>query len=90
LNQLIDYLNCGSVIKRLHDTADFVVTKNSDISNIPFLHKYPLQGTKALEFQDLCKVVDLMKNKAHLTTDGLVQIKKTIKDGMNTGRISIE
>jgi hypothetical protein len=48
--RLVEYLNCGSVIKRLHGTADFVVKKYPDISNIilPFIHKYPLQGAKAL------------------------------------------
>jgi hypothetical protein len=34
---------------------------------------------------DFGKVVELMKNKAHLTSEGLEEIRK-IKSGMNTGR----
>lgn len=49
------------------------------------LNNYPLIGAKLLDYQDFCKVVELMKNKAHLTPEGIVQIKN-IKDGLNTGR----
>jgi hypothetical protein len=34
---------------------------------------------------DFCKVVELMKNKAHLTSEGLEDIRK-IKSRMNIGR----
>jgi hypothetical protein len=63
--RLVEYLNCGSVIKRLHGTADFVITKYPDISNI-ILPFYPLQGAKALDFESFwnTKVADLMR---HLT-----------------------
>ena len=64
--------------------------------------KYPLLtpgvGNKKFNFQDFCKVAELMKDKAHLTDSppllggnhpvgdsGLEQIRK-IKAGMNTGR----
>jgi hypothetical protein len=45
------------------------VGKFSDIEEkiIPFFQKYPLQGTKRLDFEDLCKVVKLMNQKSHLT-----------------------
>jgi hypothetical protein len=39
-----------------------------------------------LDYEDFCKVAELMKNKAHLTQEGLNQILK-IKDGMNKGRV---
>lgn len=54
---------------------------------IPFFTKYPLQGAKRLDFADFCKVAELMKNKAHLTPEGLDQIRE-IKSGMNSGRVS--
>ena len=61
-----------------------------------FVNKYPLQGTKNcyakpfsslgfFNFMDFCKIVDLMRNKRHLTSEGLEEIRK-IKSGMNTGR----
>lgn len=53
---------------------------------IPFINKYPLQGSKILNFVAFCKVAELMNNKAHLTKDGLEEIRK-IRSGMNNGRI---
>lgn len=63
------------------------MTKFSDITEkiIPFFDKYPLRGSKAKDFSDFCKVVELMKKKAHLTDEGLNEIKK-IKSGMNSLR----
>jgi HJR/Mrr/RecB family endonuclease len=44
--------------------------KFDDIVNkiIPFFKKHPIQGVKAKNFKDFCKVVVLMKEKKHLTT----------------------
>jgi hypothetical protein len=39
-----------------------------------------------LDFNDFCKIADLMQNKSHLTPDGLEQIRQ-IKSGMNRGRV---
>lgn len=41
---------------------------------------------KASDYQDWCKVAELMKIKAHLTPKGIDQIIK-IKENMNKGRI---
>ena len=62
--------------------------KFSDISEkiIPLFEKYTLQGVKAKEYEDFKKVAVLIKYKAHLTKEGLEQIKQ-IKAGMNRGRI---
>ena len=86
LKLLIEYLDCGNIYKN-GDAFDFRVSKLSDILNkiIPFFKKYPILGVKALDFADFCKAAELMKNKAHLTKDGLEQIRK-IKAGMNRGR----
>ena len=83
---LIKYLNCGKIYK-YRTWIDFNVTQLSDITNkiIPFFKKYPIRGIKALDFADLCKVAELMKEKKHLTAEGLEEIKQ-IKTGMNTGR----
>lgn len=48
-------------------------------------NSYPLIGVKSRDFQDFCRVVELMKNKVHLTQEGIVQIRD-IKVGMNIGR----
>ena len=83
---LIELLKCGKIFKN-RETFDFKVSKLSDILNkiIPFFKKYPILGMKALDFDDWCKVAELMKNKIHLTAEGLEEIRK-IKAGMNRGR----
>jgi hypothetical protein len=65
----------------------FRVSSHNDIINIiiPLFEKYPIQGNKYLDYADFMKVALLMKNKVHLTPEGLDQIRK-IKAGMNTGR----
>jgi hypothetical protein len=64
-----------------------IVTKFSDIDEkiIPIFREYKILGDKFRDFQDWCKVAELMKNKAHLTPSGLEEIRK-LKGGMNTGR----
>ena len=44
-----------------------------------------LVGVKKNDYLDWCSVARLMSNKAHLTQEGLNLIR-TIKSGMNTGR----
>ena len=72
-----------------------------DISSkiIPLFQEYPLQGVKANDFADFCKVAELMRSEAHLTKDGLEEIKQIksprggggrrrglLRGGMNRGR----
>lgn len=81
---------CGSVYSQSKHTGtvqDFMVTGLSDITDkvIPFFLAHPLQGAKQKEFEDFVKVAELMNRKAHLTKDGLEQIR-AIKQGMNTKR----
>jgi hypothetical protein len=87
ISSFVEYLDCKNVYKQ-GEIVDFWVSKFEDIINkiIPFFEKYPLEGVKYKDFEDFRTVAYLMKNKAHLTFDGLEQIKK-IKAGMNKGRI---
>jgi len=86
MRSLIELLQCGKIY-RSRNTFVFHVTKLSDVNEkiIPFFKKYPIIGVKALDFADWCKVAELMKEKKHLTAEGLQEIKQ-IKAGMNTGR----
>ena len=79
--------NCYFDISKENKKIIFVVRKLSDITNIiiPFFDKYPIFGVKAKDFEDFKKVAELMKNKAHLTPEGLEKIR-LIKAGMNRGR----
>jgi len=87
ISSFVEYLDCKNVYKQ-GEIVDFWVSKFEDIINkiIPFFEKYPIEGVKYKDFEDFRTVAYLMKNKAHLTFDGLEQIKK-IKAGMNKGRI---
>jgi hypothetical protein len=90
MESLITYLGCGRIESDLaRSSVYFVVTKFNDITEklIPFLDKYSVQGVKVKDFEDFKKVANLMSNKAHLTEEGLSQIR-TIKSNMNFQRDS--
>ena len=87
MNSLTEYLNCGNLHKK-REVFEYRIRKFSDLTEkvIPLFNKYPVIGVKSKDFADFCRVAELMKNKAHLTKEGLNKIRK-IKAGMNTGRI---
>jgi len=73
-------------LSRKRDVYEFQVSKFSDVEKIiAFFEKYPILGEKAKDFNDFSIVAQLMKNKVHLTEEGVAQIRK-IKEGMNRGR----
>lgn len=87
LKGIEEYFSCGRVEDRKTEACDYTVNsfKCFDEKIIPFFMKYPLQGSKLLNFEDFKKVVDIMKVKGHLTKEGLDEIK-LIKANMNQGR----
>ena len=88
MKSLISYFDCGYIkIRKKATGLDFIVTKFSDINEkiIPFFKKYSIRGVKAIDFADWCTVVELMKEKKHLTAEGLEKIL-AIKNQMNKGR----
>ena|SRR5256885_16638591 len=83
MRSIIKYLDCGNIY--LHkELVSIEIYKINDlnIKVIPLFEKYPILGAKLLYFYDFKQVAELMKNKAHLTKEGLDQIKA----GMNRGR----
>lgn len=68
-------------------TALLQIKNSSDIENriIPFFIKYPILGSKSFDFADFVKVANLLKNKKHLTLEGLAQIEQIVQ-GMNLDR----
>lgn len=90
MKSLVSYLGCGKYYPASNqDSGEFVVRGFSDIVEkiIPFFEKNHIKGEKLKDFGDFCKVADLMKEKAHLTTEGLAKIRE-IKEGMNRGRLN--
>lgn len=81
-------VSCGSYSDNNRgNTGTFSVWGHKDIIQhvIPFFEKYPVLGVKYLDFEDFKKVSFLVKNKAHLTKEGLEEIS-LIKSGMNRNR----
>ena len=83
-------LDCGKVYSA-NNISKLRVTKFLDLTDkiIPFFKKYPIMGEKYLNFEDLCRVAELIKGKKHLTEEGIEEIRQ-IKAGMNTLRKSNE
>jgi hypothetical protein len=81
-----EYFSCGSCYPN-SGVIDFVVTKFSDIDNkiLPFFNDYPLQGVKALDFEDFILCANIIRVKGHRSPEGLEELLK-IKAGMNRGR----
>lgn len=90
LTNFVKIFGCGAIYSqsRSGNVQDFMVTGLSNITDkiIPFFLNHPLQGAKKKEFTDFVKVAELMKLKAHLTKEGLEQIR-AIKSGMNYQRL---
>jgi hypothetical protein len=52
---------------------------------LPLFKDNPIQGIKYFDYLDFLKAVDIIKEKKHLTLEGLEEIQK-IKNGMNSRR----
>jgi hypothetical protein len=89
LESFIAYFGCGSIhVRSQENTVDYRCRSFADINQkiIPFFQKHNILGVKAEDFLDLCKVIDIMEKKGHLTSEGLNQIRE-IKSGMNKERL---
>ena len=66
--------------------VSFRVTSLEDLTKnlIPHFSKYPLLTQKAADFKLFLQVRELIKNKGHLTTEGLQEIIN-IKSSINLG-----
>ena len=89
MKQIIIYLECGEYYSyKGYDFGDFCVSKFSNITEkiIPFFDKYKIIGIKYQDYLDFEKVIKLIGDGDHLTTEDLEKI--IIKLGINKGRIS--
>ena len=78
MESLIEYFGCGgSFLRNNTNFGEFMITKFKDLTKkiIPFFDKYQIIGVKALDFADFCKIAELMNNKAHLTLEGLENVR---------------
>jgi len=91
LTSLQNLLGYGSVNKHYQNAVVFRATKFSDFMQCltPFFDKYKIIGVKSEDHQDFKKVAQWMEKKAHLTIEGLEDIRR-IKAKMNRGRTQFD
>lgn len=72
---IMEYLGCGNLTVS-RNAIDLRVTKLNDLTDkiLPFFERFPLQGFKYSDYLIFVELVKLMKEKAHLTDEGLVKI----------------
>ena len=65
IQSFITYFECGGVYQKGGCAKDLKVTKLSDIVDkiIPFFQQHKIKGVKHKDFEDFCKVVEMMKEK---------------------------
>jgi hypothetical protein len=87
LNMVKSFFNCGFITSNKDGSVDYVVRDIESIKSIiiPHFTKYPLRGTKYLDFLSFKKAVSIMLDKEHLTQGGINKISDII-DSMNTYR----
>jgi LAGLIDADG endonuclease len=90
MEKLVQYLGGGKVYKYTRSGVHLSIVDFSLITEIiiPMFKENPLVGVKSKDYEDWCKIQELMVNRSHLTIKGMNSIRK-IKFGMNSGR-SIE
>lgn len=65
LVELFKYFGCGNISKKKNGMTVYTIQDISSLMNIviPHFSKYPLQGTKHLDYLDFSKIIDIMFNK---------------------------
>ena len=86
LKSLVDFFECGQTYS-YKDYIEFRCQSFKDNYDkiLKIFNKYPILGLKAQDFDDFCKVAEMIQTKVHLTKEGMDQIRK-IRTGMNKGR----
>lgn len=89
MESFIPYFNCGKVKKDTrHSVLYFTVSNFTHLIEriIPFFQEHKILGVKFLDYGDWCKAAEIIKTKAHLTTEGINELRK-LQDGMNSKRL---
>jgi hypothetical protein len=88
LNLFRDYFGCGKCYTSKRDALDYRVSSFSDVFNkiIPFFAEHNIIGEKTKDFNDFCLVANLIKDKSHLTPEGLDKIRD-IKTKMRSSAV---
>lgn len=86
MRRIADYFSIGAVSLNRNAFVFRVVNFTELIDKIiPFFKNNSIQGIKYFDYLDFLKAADIIRDKGHLTLEGLEQIHK-IKNGMNSRR----
>jgi hypothetical protein len=98
LEKIKDELGCGNIYRLDYKKYEkwmphvkLKISKFQDVYEkvIPFFKKYPLQGKKKDNFRIFCEVAEIVKEKRHLTNEGIEEIRKLKKSCSNKKQIVI-
>lgn len=90
IEKLPEFFGCGYLQDFSNKAAVcYVVTDINNIVNviIPFFNSHSIKGNKILDYLDFCKIACLIKDKVHLTENGINEIKQ-LASNMNIKRES--
>ena len=87
LNMIKSFFACGNLYHHKDGTLDFKIQDFHSLKNrvIPHFLKYPLRGTKYLDFTSFREAFNIIENKEHLREEGVSKLY-LIKNGMNSPR----
>jgi len=87
LKMVKSFFGCGFILHNKDGSMDFTIRDINSIDNIliPHFLKYPLRGTKHLDFISFKKAFDIFSSKEHLTEKGMNELNIISKE-MNTFR----
>ena len=89
IRSFVDFFGCGAYFPPSSDrtTVNFQCRTFTDNYEkiIPFFRKYSIIGVKKKDFEDWCKIAEIIKAKDHLTKDGF-DLACQIRSGMNKER----
>ena len=91
LHALKAYFGCGVVRGNHGDRMSFRVRKMEDLVKriVPFFAAHPLKTKKHVDFLKFKRVLDLMEKGAHLSSEGVDEIR-AIASKMNRGSMEHE
>lgn len=79
MEKIAEFFRCGYVnYSSIKQGAAYTVTDIKSTVNviIPFFNTYLIEGCKSLDFADFCKIAYIIRDKAHLTEEGIIKIKE--------------
>jgi hypothetical protein len=91
MNNIKNVLSCGFINK--YSKKNIIVLRISNFEDVYYkiiliFNKYKIIGIKSLDYLDFCLAAELVNKKAHLTLEGIEEIRK-IKSRMNKNRYDL-